>query len=176
MKTSSLIGIALILCCAGSVAAQEGGYTGVGSDITNATSPSEGVVFGGQPTEAQLGDLAAADFKTVIDLRSDEEDRGFDEDAATQAAGLAYLKVPMSRGSMGRKETWDAFVEAFAAAEKPVLVHCASGGRVGAAYYAYLVAEEGMSREDARAKAASFGLRSDRLAVPVDHYLDGKGN
>ena len=78
----------------------------------------------------------------------------------------------MTRETMGTHATWDTFIEMFRNAEKPVLVHCASGGRVGAAYYAYLVAEEGMSRAAAREKS---GLTSDRLAAPVESYLDAKG-
>lgn len=169
MKSASVVSLAILLCCA-VVTAQEA----AGSGIVNATSPEEGVLFGGQPTAEQLEELAAANYKTVIDLRGVEEDRGFDEDAAIQATGLQYLKVPMSRDTMGRTETWDEFVRLFAEAEKPVLVHCASGARVGAAYYAYLVAAEGLSREEAQEKASAHGL-VDRLLAPADSYLDAKG-
>ena len=50
--------------------------------IINERDPEEGVVFGGQPSADQVVELAAAGFKTVIDLRGESEDRGFDEDTA----------------------------------------------------------------------------------------------
>ena len=43
---------------------------------------------------------------------------------------------------------------------------------MGALYYAYLVAQDGMTREDALAVAKANGLRSMALVEPVDHYLD----
>ena len=170
MRTRFAAYVAVLFLIAGVVCAQDK----AGSDIINATSPSEGVLFGGQPTAEQLLDLARADYKTIIDLRGVEEDRGFEESLAARAAGLEYVTVPMSRDTMGKSETWSEFVRLFSEAEKPVLVHCRSGGRVGAAYYAYLVAEEGMSREDAKKKASAYGM-PDRLATPVDAYLDAKG-
>jgi hypothetical protein len=50
-----------------------------GFGILNATSPAPGLLFGGQPTAEQLEALAAADYKTVIDLRAPEVIRGYDE-------------------------------------------------------------------------------------------------
>jgi uncharacterized protein (TIGR01244 family) len=142
--------------------------------IPNATSPSPGILFGGQPTAAQLETLAAADYKTVIDLRAPEENRGYDEAAAAKAAGLEYVAVPVTAATLEDGETLDRFIRIFRETEKPVLVHCAAGGRVAAVYYAWLVAEEKMSREQALAKAREHGLRGDRILEPINEYLDRK--
>jgi uncharacterized protein (TIGR01244 family) len=142
--------------------------------ILNATSPAPGILFGGQPTAEQLRKLAAAEYKTVIDLRLPGEDRGYDEAAAAEAAGLEYIPVPVNNRALDDAATLDRFIEIFEEVEKPVLVHCGSGGRVGAVYYAWLVAKEGMSREEALDRAKEQGLRNEAMVVPINSYLDQK--
>ena len=122
-----------LLALAGSTAGEDFG-------ILNQYEPEEGVLFGGQPTEEQVQAMAAAGVKTVIDLRGETEDRGYDEVAAMAAAGLRYVPIPVTGDTMAEASTFESFLEAFETAEKPVLVHCASGNRVGALYYAHLVA------------------------------------
>ena len=142
--------------------------------VLNEASPSSGVLFGGQPTAEQLEALAASGFKTVLDLRGVGENRGFDEAAVARDLGLTYLPVPVTGETLSRAETFDDFIRHFEEAEKPLLVHCASGGRVGALYYAWLVASEGMPRDQALEKAKDNGNASDVLYQRVDVYLDGK--
>jgi len=143
--------------------------------ILNATSPSPGILFGGQPTAEQLEKLAADDYKTVIDLRLPDEDRGYDEAAAAKASGLNYLNVPVKSDELDDPATLDKFIEVFSKVEKPVLVHCGVGSRVAVVYYAWLVAKEGKPRDEARALAKQHGLRSESLLGPADVYLDRKG-
>jgi uncharacterized protein (TIGR01244 family) len=142
--------------------------------ILNATSPEPGILFGGQPTAEQLEKLAAADYKTVIDLRAPSENRGYDEAAAAKAAGLEYVLIPVTEESLKETKTLDHFIEVFNETEKPVLVHCGSGGRVASVYYAWLVAEKKMSREEALAKAKEEGLRRETFIPPINAYLDQK--
>lgn len=142
--------------------------------IVNATSPAPGLLFGGQPTAEQLEALAAAEYKTVIDLRAPSENRGYDEAAAAKAAGLEYVPVPITGETLADAKTLDQFIRVFRDTEKPVLVHCAGGGRVAAVYYAWLVAEEKMTREEALARAKEHGMRNEAYVVPIDSYLDAK--
>jgi uncharacterized protein (TIGR01244 family) len=142
--------------------------------ILNAHEPEEGVVFGGQPTAEQLEALAAAGFKSIIDLRGEAEDRGFDEASRVGELGLEYIALPVTGETLASPETFDRFLEIYEQAEKPALVHCASGNRVGAMYYAHLVAVKGMSRDEALELAKANGLRSMALVEPVDSYLDGR--
>jgi len=145
-----------------------------GFGILNATSPEPGLLFGGQPTEAQLQALAAAKYKTVIDLRAPSEDRGYDESTAVEEAGLVYIPLPITDETLHEANTLDAFIRIFNEAEKPVLVHCAGGGRVATAYYAWLVSEKKMSREEALAKAREQGLKSEKYLPLTNEYLDQK--
>jgi uncharacterized protein (TIGR01244 family) len=133
--------------------------------------PEEGLVFGGQPSEGQLAALAAAGYR-VIDLRMPEENRGYDEAAAAEALGIEYHNVPVGGPTLGDAETYERFFELFESVERPVVVHCASGNRVGGLYYAWLVARQGVPREEAIERARENGLTSERLRETVDAYLD----
>lgn len=135
--------------------------------ITNASQPEPGLLAAGQPTAAQLQELAKAGYKTVIDLRAPSEDRGFDEAQAAREAGLTYVNVPVTPSEMG-VATLDGFIQALRSAERPVLVHCGTSNRVGGAYLAWLVLEKGESPEQALAKARAAGLKSDELAKQVE--------
>lgn len=167
-ELASTILVALAIAGAPLVAEEET------AGIRNATSPAPGILFAGQPTAEQLEKLAAAEYRTVIDLRAASEDRGYDEAAAAAAAGLEYVSIPVTGESIQDAATLDRFIEVFEKTEKPVLVHCGSGHRVAAVYYAWLVAEEQMSREEALARAKEHGLSSDRYVAPIDAYLDHK--
>ncbi len=142
--------------------------------LRGAKHPEPGVLFGGQPTEDQLKALAADGLSFVLDLRTEGENRGFDEPAALQSLDVPYLNLPVDGDRLALPETFDRFIEAMDKAEGPVLVHCASGNRVGAMYYAYLAAAKGVDREEARARARENGLRSAALEKAVDRYLDSR--
>lgn len=136
--------------------------------ILNAKLPEEGVVFGGQPSRSQLEALADAGY-VVIDLRTPQEDRGFDQAALAGELGLEYINIPVS--SFEDADAYDKFMAAFAEASRPVLVHCRSGNRVAAMYYAYLVSEAGVARDEALEKALAAGLSRAQLADQVDAFL-----
>src|SRR4051794_15986404 len=90
--------------------------------IANASFPEPGVMTAGQPTGEQV-QLAAEDgYKTILDLRTSQEPRGFDEPEAARQNGLAYVNVPVSPAAMDQT-TIDHFLAAMKQAKKPVLVH-----------------------------------------------------
>lgn len=142
--------------------------------LMNAKRPQADVLFGGQPTEAQLEAMAADGLSFVLDLRAEGENRGFDEPAALESLDIPYLNLPVDGDRMAQPETFERFIEAMENLDGPTLVHCASGNRVGALYYAYLVAGQGVDREEARASAKENGLRSSALERAVDRYLDSR--
>lgn len=142
--------------------------------LRNASHPEAGLLFGGQPTEEQLEAMAGDGLSLVLDLRAEGEDRGFDEPAALRSLDVPYLNLPIDADRLALPETFERFIEAMEKADGPTLVHCASGNRVGALYYAYLVAGKGEDREAARARAKENGLRSAALEKAVDRYLDSR--
>ena len=119
----------------------------------------------GQPTAEQLEAAAAAGYRTVIDLRRPEEDRGFDEATVTTAAGMSYVNLPVSGDAIG-PELVDLFDATLRDAERPVLLHCGSSNRV-AAVYASLLIKDGESLEEALERARQIGLTSAQLEERV---------
>jgi uncharacterized protein (TIGR01244 family) len=138
--------------------------------IPNASFPEPGILAAGQPTGEQI-QLAAEDgYRTVIDLRTAEESRGYDEPGAAKANGLAYVNIPVTPASLDQA-TLDKFLETMRKAERPVILHCATSNRVGALYYAWLVLEKGAKPEQALAKARAAGLKSPELTEKVKSLI-----
>jgi uncharacterized protein (TIGR01244 family) len=138
--------------------------------IPNATFPEPRLMAAGQPTGEQLQLLAEEGYKTVIDLRTAEEHRGFDEAEAARENGLAYLNVPVDLQTLDQA-TVDRFLEAMRKAERPLILHCASSVRVGALYYAWLVLGEDVPARAAMAKAKAAGLSHPELTQKIEKLV-----
>ena len=126
--------------------------------------PRPGLHTGGQPSAEQLAMLSQQGVHTVIDLRGEAENRGYDEAAAARHLGLTYVALPIAGA--------DAITPANAAALRAlldehgdgVLLHCASGNRVGA-LLALDGLHAGLPREQALALGRKAGLKSLEPAV-----------
>lgn len=131
---------------------------------------SERLAFTAQPSETELRGLAEAGVR-VLDLRRPEEERGFDERALAEQVGLDYGNLPVDGAALSDPEVHRAFKDAIEA-DGELVVHCASGNRVAGLYYAYLVTEQGMSRNEAKERAKELGMTSAGVENGVDAYLD----
>lgn len=144
--------------------------------VPNGSIPLPGMLTAGQPSAGQLEQLARAGIKTVIDLRPQEEPRGFDEPATARAAGLAYHNIPVSAATLGDKQ-FDEFRKLVGAGQEGMmLVHCGSANRVGALLIPYMMIDQGRTREDALHIARGVGLRSDDLAQMAIAYAEKRTN
>lgn len=139
--------------------------------IYNAKFIETEVLAAGQPTEAQIKELAQAGYETDIDLRRPSEVRGFDEPRLAAAAGLSYVNIPVSLELLDRS-TIHRFIQALDSARRPVVVHCASSNRVGALYYAYLVEHEGVPPSEAMPRALKAGLHEPALIEKVRDLVE----
>jgi len=122
-----------------------------------AVSPVDGVTSAGQPDQAALEVFADAGYATVIDLRGEGEDRGFDEAAVVEDLGLHYVTLPIEDSdaiSFENARKLDALLQEYPG---PVLVHCGSGNRVGA-LLALRASLEGADDERALAVGREGGL------------------
>jgi protein tyrosine phosphatase (PTP) superfamily phosphohydrolase (DUF442 family) len=142
--------------------------------MANAGQPLEGVATAGQPDQAQFERLAEAGYKTVIDLRTPEEPRGFDEPEIVGRAGMEYANIPIGHEGVDA-DTFDRFRRIMTDPEqRPVLVHCSSANRVGALLVPYLILDEGRTLEEARDIAARVGLKSEELERAAFRYVERK--
>src|SRR5690606_31751293 len=105
---------------------------------------------------------AAADngITTVINLRPQAEMDGRDEAVEVAAAGLAYFELPVAGAGDVTIDNARRLEELIAQAPGPVLVHCASGNRVGALLALAEVDARGVGADQALAFGRSAGLGS----------------
>ncbi|MEE8426898.1 MAG: sulfur transferase domain-containing protein [Woeseiaceae bacterium] len=94
--------------------------------------PVDGITSSGQPDRDSLRVFADAGYTAVIDLRGAEEHRGFDEPAAVQELGMEYVAFPIEGRGAINFDNARQLDDLIRSQNGPVLVHCASGNRVGA--------------------------------------------
>lgn len=134
--------------------------------ITNAVAAEPGLLIAGQPTAAQIKAAGKAGYRTVLDLRSRIEERGFDEEKVTGKAKMAYTNVEVTPDTLTQSKVL-FFLMMLREAERPVLLHCSTGNRAAALYYSWLVLEKGMPEEQALTQAQAAGLRDPLLGQAV---------
>lgn len=135
------------------------------------------VTVGPQPSEQDIYDLGGQGFKTVVNFRTEgEEKQPISPDAEgekVKAAGMEYLHIPVSMDSMG-PELVDQFREKYPDLPKPVFAHCKSGKRAGAMVMMNMAVEHGMTGEQTLQKAEEMGFECDKpeLMEFVKNYVD----
>jgi len=103
--------------------------------VTTAGQPDAAAltVFG-QPDAAALTVFAEQGYKTVIDIRTEPEDRGMDEATVIGDLGMEYIVFPIDKPEAINFDNARELSRLIAESEGPVLVHCGSSNRVGALF------------------------------------------
>ncbi|MEJ8570690.1 protein tyrosine phosphatase family protein [Microbaculum marinum] len=132
------------------------------------------------PSPDALKDAADEGFKSVVNMRTENEKQEVtpgEEREHARAAGLTYLHHPVD-GEKLSEDVVDRFREKVVDLPGPVLVHCASGKRSGWMVIMHLAAEQGLSGDEAVAKATSLGFEQDASGLErfVRRYLDRHGD
>ncbi|MEC4982881.1 MAG: sulfur transferase domain-containing protein [Oscillatoria sp. PMC 1068.18] len=114
-----------------------------------------------QITPEQLQSAAKAGYRSVLNLRSPEEE-GYLNEEETEAgvAGLHYANIPVKPNAMST-ELVDHICTQIDLLAKPVLTHCKTGMRSGAIALMYIATREGMSAEAAMEKGKELGFNCD---------------
>lgn len=144
--------------------------TSLQSHIVNFQHPETGLYTGGQPDRKAWPALQARNVTTVINLRSDGEMKGRDEADAVQAAGMRYVHLPIAGADDVNRDNARRLHKAMTNADGAVLVHCASGNRVGAllAIDASQADNEPAAAAIARGKAAGLTGLEPRVREVLD--------
>ncbi|WP_129649385.1 beta-lactamase hydrolase domain-containing protein [Peristeroidobacter agariperforans] len=127
--------------------------------VAAAVSPSPGIIAAGRLKPEDIAQLNDAGIEHVIDLTPDDETPDFDEANAVRSAGINYSNLPVRGAADLTRENAIAFDRMMRNAKRPVLVHCASGNRVGAIAALRAAWLEGQSEEDAIAIGKTWGLK-----------------
>ena len=129
-----------------------------------------GLAFGGQPSPETLKRLGDMGFRTIINLRTEQEG-AVEEGHVVRALGLDYVWVPVTSGTFSLEdvEAVERILDDPEAA--PVLLHCASSNRV-AAVWAVVQTRDGRTLDEAEADGRAAGLHSPSMWEAVLRVLD----
>jgi len=130
-----------------------------------------GVFLASQPTVTDFEQAKKGGVKTVINLRHASEIKDFDEKAVVEGLGLTYISIPWNGVDELTDQRLDEMRQALKTAERPILLHCSSANRVGAAWLAYRVLDEGLGVEAAREEARVVGLVSPAYEARTLDYI-----
>ena len=128
----------------------------------------------GQPTAEQLQQAAKEGFKSVLNLRSPQEE-GFvsDEQQQAEAAGLKYVNLPVKPDGMNDELT-DRVLQEIERLPKPALIHCKSGMRSGVMTLMSVATDRGMTASEALAMGKQNGFDYDanpQMKQFFEHYV-----
>lgn len=102
--------------------------------IYNYRAVDESLATSGQPSAAQLGEIARAGFTTVINLALHDDPRYSlpDERGTVQELGLNYVHIPVQFSAPVESDLLEFFDAMRAYPDEKVWVHCAANMRVSA--------------------------------------------
>ncbi len=143
-------------------------------DLPNLAQPEAGVMSSGQPSREALENLCKSGCTLVINLRPPAECGDFDEAACARELGLDYHCIPVGGPDDLDAEAVEALDRVLAeAGDRPVLIHCASGNRVGALLALHAHWKRGMDPEQAIAYGDRAGLTAPGLRSVVIGKMKG---
>lgn len=122
---------------------------------------SEELLIGGQPSYEELEYLKSKGLKVVINLRQNgESDELSQEEMWVKKLGLEYIRLPLSGSDINVSNSKK--LAQLLAGKKNVLLHCASGNRVGGllAIDAFSKAHGTMSVDEALSFGRQRGMKS----------------
>ncbi|MDF1665826.1 MAG: sulfur transferase domain-containing protein [Planctomycetota bacterium] len=148
-----------VFVCFSSVAVADDGVKTPKLKIKNVKYPLKGVVSGGQPTKQEFLKAQSMGIKTVINLRSKGEIAKYAfEEKLLKKLAIKYIHIPVYGKKGIHKENMAKLFKALKDSPKPVLIHCASGNRVGALFALKAALVDGKSVEDAVTIGKKAGL------------------
>lgn len=143
------------------------------AEIFNFRAPESRVLSSGQPTEEQFRVMAAAGVKHIVNLRTPQEEIDFEERAVVESLGMTYYSIPVAGGAGVTEANASSLSQILAdIGGDPVLVHCASGNRVGG-LMAVRAFQGGAGLESAMAEGERWGMSSAGLKQAVRNNLSG---
>lgn len=142
-------------------------------DILNWRRRDSRVTLSGQPTEEQLGALAKAEIKRIINLGPYSNKGALNDEPGTVAhLGMGYVYIPVDFDAPTETD-FKTFCEAMV--EEPdalVHVHCIYNARVSAFFYRYAREGRGGNTSDAFALMDGIwrpgGVWADFIGKPED--------
>jgi uncharacterized protein (TIGR01244 family) len=142
--------------------------------MENVKKINDELTVAGQVTEQQLQQAVNEGYKSVLNLRSPEE-QGFesDEQQKAQVLGLHYVNIPVKLTEIDDELTKEV-IKQIDELPKPALIHCASGMRAGLMAFIYVATRQGMTPEQIFEQAAAAGFdcsANPQMKQFLEHYV-----
>jgi len=138
-------------------------------EIRNFEAVDDRLGTAGQPTEAQLGEVAGAGYEAIVNLGLLDPKYCLPDEAASVAAlGLAYRHIPVKFDAPTIEDflTFAATMDQWN--DRKVLVHCAANYRASAFVALYGELRLGWTRERADALARKLWQPNDTWRAFID--------
>ncbi len=113
-------------------------------------------------------------IRTVINLRGEHDDELWfqSERAATEAAGVELVNIPMSANALPPRESLLKLYDTFVTADYPLLIHCEAGAdRTGAAAALWRMVVRGDSRDEAMAELSPLYGHFEAVHPAMDELV-----
>ncbi len=132
------------------------------------------ITTSGQPSEAELRDIASLGVRYVINLGPRSHEKALPDEAATVAAlGMSYVHIPVDFQNPMEGD-FAAFCEALEqTGDAPTHVHCIANYRVSAFFYRYRVNVIGMDPAVARKDLEAIWRPDAVWMAFIDHGRAG---
>ncbi|MEW5867744.1 MAG: protein tyrosine phosphatase family protein [Chloroflexota bacterium] len=120
------------------------------TDIYNYLELDDWIATSGQPSEAQMAEIAVAGYQVMINLALASSDNSLPDEAATvRAHGMQYIHIPVIWTQPTVNDLHAFFVAMQQHQGQKLFVHCAANMRVSAFMALYRVKRLGWSRQEA---------------------------
>lgn len=129
----------------------------------NVQQISPGVYTAGVLNPDKTGEMASSGIDAVINLRYPKESK-YNEGPYIENAGIKYVSFPVGGGvpSPDTVQRFSSIVDSFA--DQKLVVHCASGNRVGIIWAAHLL-DQGMPLDSALDQVKTVTTRKTSVAA-----------
>ncbi len=134
-------------------------------DMKNPRHVIDGVMTGGQPSEADFEHFKDNGYSTIINLRAEGEFDEFDEQQLVEDMSMDYISIPIAGGEDFTMDNILKLDAALKNAEGKVVLHCGSGNRVGAILALKAFHVDGMSEDEAMALGIAAGMTNLAPAI-----------
>ncbi|MGV8940497.1 MAG: beta-lactamase hydrolase domain-containing protein [Lysobacter sp.] len=138
----------------------DGAVQALQTAIPGLRAPRAGLYTAAQPQPEAWSTVAERGITTVVNLRPDGEMAGRDEAAEVAAAGMVYHHLPVAGAGDINDANAEQLQRLIEQAPGAVLVHCASGNRVGALLAVGAAKSGEMTAEEAITFGREAGLGS----------------
>ena len=143
--------------------------------IPNAKTPAPDLLTGGQLTEEHVAQAKEKGVKLVVNLRAEKEAPEYEAAAKkVEEAGMKYVHIPIDGKTGEGLNEENAKKLAELLNEKPAIVHCKSGQRVGALFALKAFYVDNKTPEESMTVGREHGLSMPELEKIVQDQMAAK--